>query len=391
MPISDSRIEAWAYLSRVIEGPSRHLQALIDQGHDIEEIACGVKKRAPWIGSLAAATAARYHIDRAKEDLDKAHDCGARLITPEDKEWPGELFDSGFGFAERGMSQSPKGQQPDAARPHALWVKGANIRALTAQSLTVVGTRAVSAYGRDVTELMVAGLVKHQWTIISGGALGVDTIAHATALNAGGATVVVQACGINRSYPAANRALFRSIAKSPGGALISEYPPDAPPYRHRFLTRNRLAAVLGQGTVVTQAAWRSGALNTLQWAASLGRQPMAVPGPITDINSFGCLEKIKTGEAQMVRSPNEVRELVQPLGTIDPEAQYELDFAPTAVQRLSRNELRVYDSTHAQPLSATDIAERAGLPVGLTMHLLIELHGKNMVSRKRNYWIRGES
>ncbi|NMB22117.1 MAG: DNA-protecting protein DprA [Corynebacterium sp.] len=381
------RLKAWAYLSRVVEGPSVHLQALLKQGRDPEAIAHAVKHREPWIGDLLRETLSRYEWDVAQQDLEQILALGGRLITPEDREWPATELDHAFGFAASGMSDHVRTYQDDAVPPHALWVRGGDLRSLTAQAVALVGTRAVSQYGREVTAMIVDNLVPHQWTIISGGALGVDTVAHTTALRAGGSTVVVAACGLDRSYPAHNRALFEEIV-SRSGAIVTEYPPGTPPQRHRFLTRNRLVAALSQGTVVTEAAWRSGALNTLSWCAGLGRVAMAVPGPVTTAGSLGCHERIRNGHAQMVCSGDEIRSLLGAIGGMDAQEQYELNFAANPIQGLSRNELRVYDALGRHPREAAEVATETGLTLALVIHLLVDLNSRGLVAREGVRWVR---
>lgn len=380
------RLKAWAYLSRVVEGPSVHLQGLLKQGRDPEAIAHGIKNREPWIGELLRETASRYEWDTAREDLEKVMSLGGRLITPEDHDWPTAEFDHAFGFAASGMSDHVRTYQDDAVAPHVLWVRGGNLGSLTAQAAAIVGTRAVSQYGREVTRMLVDNLVTHQWTIISGGALGVDAVAHQTALQGGGSTIVVAACGLDQSYPAHNRPMFDEIVNRGAGAIVSEYPPGTPPQRHRFLTRNRLVAALSQGTVVVEAAWRSGALNTLSWASGLGRVAMAVPGPVTTAGSLGCHERIRKGQAEMVCSGEEVRSLLSAIGELDPHQQYELNYAASPIQGLTRNELRVFDSLGTQPQDAGDVATETGLPLALVVHLLVELHKRGVVTREGTMW-----
>lgn len=382
------RLKAWAYLSRVVEGPSVHLQALLKEGRDPEAIAHAIKNREPWIGALLRETASRSDWDVAQQDLEKVVAIGGRLITPEDHDWPVEEFEHAFGFAASGMSDHVRTYQDDAVPPHALWVRGGNLRALTAQAVTIVGTRAASHYGTEVTSMLVNNLVAHQWTIISGGALGIDTVAHNAALRGGGSTVVVAACGIDRSYPAHNRRLFDDIVEKGAGAIISEYPPGTTPQRHRFLTRNRLAAALSKGTVVTEAAWRSGALNTLSWCSGLGRVAMAVPGPVTTAGSLGCHERIRNGQAELVCSGDEVRSLLGKIGELDTQEQYELSYAPTPVQGLSRNELRVFDALGRNSQDAGEAAAQTGLPLALVVHLLVDLHKRGLVVRDGTQWRR---
>lgn len=378
----------WAYLNRVVEGPSRPLQQLLAAGRDASEIAHGVRSRASWLRELAGQTAARATWDRAEEDLAAAAAVGARLITPECAEWPREEFDVAFGFAATGRSEHLRSYQDDAVPPHALWVRGGPLRPAVAQSVGVVGTRAATRYGLEATRQIATGLASHQWTVVSGGALGVDTVAHEAALGAGGLTVAVAACGIDRTYPARNAALFDRIAGQ--GVCVTEYPPGTPPQRHRFLTRNRLVAALTAGTVIVEAAWRSGALNTLSWAEGLGRVAMAVPGPITGAGSLGCHERIKEGRAQLVTGSDDIRALLGAAGALDVAEQYELAFAATPVQSLTRNELRVFDAIDPTGSVAQDIAAGAGLPLPLTVHLLLELTKRGVVTREGTVWSRAD-
>lgn len=384
---------AWAYLSRVVEGPSRPLQDLLAAGRTAEEIARGVRTRAGWIGGLLRETEARHTWDRAAEDLETAQRHGARLITPEDAEWPAVELDQAFAFAASGVSEHLRTYQSDAVAPHALWVRGAPLAGLLARAVAVVGTRAVSTYGTAATEMLVSDLAAHRWAIVSGGAVGVDAVAHRAALAARTPTIVVAACGIDRIYPKQNAELFAQIAGAArGGAVISEYPPGTTPQRHRFLTRNRLVAALTQGTVVVEAAWRSGALNTLSWAEGLGRVAMAVPGPVTSNNSLGCHSRIRDGRAQLVTGGPDIRALLESVGTVDPEGQYELSFAADEVQSLTRSELRIFDALPPSGAVGTEeLARAAGMTVPLCVTILVDLAKRGVVHRVGNAWERAGS
>lgn len=384
--VDAERLRAWAYLSRCIEGPNRELQRLLAAGKDPVELAVAIKAREPWLGPLLRATETRYQVDRSAEDLEAIAALGGRLITPDCAEWPKAELEQSFGFAASGFTEAPRAHQEDAVPPHALWVRGERLGPLLAQAVSVVGTRAISGYGKEATDLIVRGLAEHQWTIISGGALGVDAVAHRSALASGGKTIAVAACGLDKNYPAAHAQLFEQIVLH--GAMISEYPPGVSPARHRFLTRNRLVAALSAGTVIIEAAWRSGALNTLTWAESLGRVAMAVPGPITSVNSLGCHERIRSTDTQLVVSADEVRQLVSSIGMVDVEAQYEMQFAANTVQALSRNEMRIYDAMSDIPRSTENIAEDAGFTVALAVHLLVELQKRGVVQRVKAGWVR---
>ncbi|MGI8449808.1 MAG: DNA-processing protein DprA [Streptosporangiaceae bacterium] len=206
---------------------------------------------------------------------------GVHLLCPGDPGWPGQLDDLGL------------------ARPYALWVRGeTDLRDLCRQSVAVVGSRAATAYGRHMCAEICGGLSTSGWVIISGGAYGIDVTAHRAALACGGSTVAVLACGPDLAYPREHAGLLDDIATH--GAVVSEYPPGTLPARHRFLARNRVIAALARGTLVVEAAQRSGTMVTALRASELGRPVMAVPGPVTSAMSAGCHVLIRAGEAVLV-------------------------------------------------------------------------------------------
>jgi len=151
------------------------------------------------------------------------------------------------------------------------------------------------------------------WTIISGGAFGIDACAHAGALAADGLTIAVLASGLRYAYPLGHHDLFAAIAAQ--GVLVSECPPDRAPSRPGFLIRNRIIAALSRGTVVVEAALRSGALNSAKHARELRRPVMAVPGPVTSEYSAGCHELIREWGALCVTRAADVIEHLSPIGT----------------------------------------------------------------------------
>lgn len=385
----DTPLQAWVYLNRVVEGPSRTLAALLTE-YEPEAIAHGVYTRADWLGKLRDETAARYDWLRQDEDIAAAQAVGARLITPDSPEWPQSSFAASFSFYAAGLGDAPATFDAEAVAPHSLWVRGKALSQVVDQSVALVGTRAMSRYGFDATKMLAAGLAKNQWTVVSGGALGIDTVAHEAALEAGGVTVAVAACGIDVNYPARNARLFDRIAAS--GVMVSEFPPGTTPQRHRFLTRNRLVAALTQGTVCVEAAYRSGALNTMNWAEALGKVTMAVPGPITSAGSVGCHLRIQEGRAQLVTGVDGVRELLDAVGAVDALAQLDLDCGASVTQRLSRNELRIFDATPPayaeQGASAGDIARDSGMRLPLVIHLLVALEQQGLVMRSGGSWQR---
>ena len=176
----------------------------------------------------------------------------------------------------------------------------------------MVGSRAASAYGSHVATELSAELAGLGWTVISGGAFGVDACAHQGALAVSGCTVAVLASGLNFGYPKGNSDLFAAVAHT--GVLVSECPPDRRPTRPGFLVRNRVIAALSRGTLVVEAAARSGALNTARHARELNRLIMAIPGPVTSEQSAGCHELIRESGAALVTGVRDIIEFLAPLG-----------------------------------------------------------------------------
>ncbi len=242
----------------------------------------------------------RLGIVPAEMDLAGFHRDGIRLVCPGEPEWPTQLDMLGLG------------------RPYALWLRGeADLRYCCLRSASIVGARAATAYGAHVGTEMAAALAERGWTVISGGAYGIDSCAHRGALAADGVTIAVLACGLDVAYPAGHADLLAAIAAQ--GVLVSEWPPGRTPTRRRFLIRNRVIGALSRGTVVVEAGLRSGALNTARHARDLGRPLMAVPGPVTSAVSAGCHQVIREWGAVCVTSAADVVEMLTPLGESDPD------------------------------------------------------------------------
>ncbi len=189
--------------------------------------------------------------------------------------------------------------------PARLWVGGdGDLRLLALRSIAIVGSRNASAYGLGVADRWAADLAAAGWTVVSGAAFGIDAAAHRGALTAGGATVAVMAGGVDVAVPAAHARLLRQIGDQ--GLVVSEHAPGVAARRYSFLERNRLIAALTRATLIVEAAPRSGALNTADWAAALGREVLAVPGPVHSATSRGCHRLIRDGGATLVQDPDEV-------------------------------------------------------------------------------------
>jgi DNA processing protein len=199
--------------------------------------------------------------------------------------------------------------EPLAKCPKELYIMG-DLPEQRRVSVAIVGTRKPTAYGKEVTHQLAYSLAKRGVVIVSGLALGVDGLAHTAALEAGGTTIAVLANGLPRIYPAAHQHLARRIMNE-GGAVISEYEPDSAARGYQFLERNRLVSGLADAIVITEAAQRSGTLNTAAHALEQGKDVFVVPGNITSPLSAGCNALLKQG-ALPVTSPEDILEVIAP-------------------------------------------------------------------------------
>ena len=362
---------AWAYLSRVVEPPSKELAALVAAVGPVE--AADKVKRGDVDGPLGQLTVARRELDCAAEDLKILADLGGRLITAEDDEWPFLAFTS---FAGEPVRRREAGHTPLA-----LWVVGQGSLADVAErACSMVGTRASTSYGERVAADLAAGLAQRDVAVVSGGAFGIDGVAHRAVLGSEGLTVAVLAGGVDVLYPAAHATMLRRVREK--GLLVSEYPPGIRPARHRFLTRNRLVAALSGATVVVEAGLRSGAANTASWARALGRPVCAVPGPVTSAMSSGCHVLLRDG-AYLVTRTEEVIEFIGAAG----ELAQEPSRPSSPLDGLNDIELRTYDALPKRGARTLDqIAVAVGLPPTQLLGPLSSLELVGLVGRRDGRW-----
>lgn len=207
-----------------MEGPNAHLLALIWESGESDPVSAAVRiiRRDPSLPpKVLSATESRCEWFQPLADLHSAASVGACFITPDDDAWPGPVLAESFHVSR--TADGAKSHHDDAIPPHGLWVKGGNARALTEKAITVVGTRAATRYGNAVAADIGAECATHGWTVVSGGAFGIDISAHRAALRVGHSTVAIVAHGIDVTYPVAHRTEFNDIARE--GAVITEYPP----------------------------------------------------------------------------------------------------------------------------------------------------------------------
>ncbi|MFF1546130.1 DNA-processing protein DprA [Streptomyces sp. NPDC058291] len=311
-----------------------------------------------WAGLRARAGQAD-----PERDLALAREAGVRYVCPGDAEWPGTLDELGD------------------ARPLGLWVRGRpSLRMWALRSVAVVGARACTEYGAHMAATLSCGLAERGWVVVSGGAYGVDGAAHRGALGAGGATVAVLACGVDRPYPSGHTKLIGRIAEQ--GLVVGELPPGDHPTPSRFIQRNRVIAALTRGTVVVEAAYRSGSLVTARAAQRLGRHTMGVPGPATSGLSAGVHELLR-GEAVLVTDAAEVVELVGDMGELAPDRRGPM--LPRDL--LEPGARRVLAALPARrPAAPDEIAREAGTAPDDAIARLYELRALGYVERHGDGW-----
>jgi DNA processing protein len=297
---------------------------------------------------------------------------GLRFVVPGDPEWPAQLGDLAVAAPLHNRGGIPIG----------LWVRGPLRLDQLTGSVAVVGSRSATTYGADVATDLAATIAGTGRCVVSGAAYGIDQAGHRGALAGGGRTVAVLACGADRVYPAAHRELIEHIAAH--GAVVSEALPGWSPTQLRFLARNRLIAALTVGTVVVEAAARSGALNTANWATRLNRHVLGVPGPVTSAPSEGVHQLIRSQAAVLVTSGADVLEVVgavgehlgaEPRGPVRPR------------DRLTTRQRQVLDAVPAvQAVPESSIARTAGLGLADARGVLAGLAERGLAERVPSGW-----
>ncbi|MEV5828308.1 DNA-processing protein DprA [Spirillospora sp. NPDC052242] len=327
-----------AFLNRIIDhaGPERTLDS-IRAGRPPDGLNVTEKEAARlehWRIRLVGAA--------PDQDLAVCAELGGRLICPGDPEWPTTLDDLG------------------GERPYALWLHGpADLRRSCLHSVAIVGSRAASPYGLHVAADLAAELADSGWTVVSGGALGIDAAAHRGSLAAEGPTIAVLANGFDVPYPASNEGLFAEMARR--SVLVSESPPGTHPHRLRFLVRNRVIAALSRGTVIVEAEARSGALNTASWARRLNRVVMAVPGQVTSRTSVGVHRLLREEGTLLVTRHEEVIEAVGRIGEDLAPAPRTPVLPRDRLDPLTRSVLEAFPARgHVGP---AQLAAKAGVPL----------------------------
>ena len=357
---------AWSFL---VEPGDRIAGALIRELGSAEALSRVIARPAPStlateelsatdIAEALARWEPRLETPALFRSLSSAATLGIRLLRNADPEWPDGVDDLG----DNG--------------PRVLWVRG-ELGAIpsTANSVAIVGARASTGYGEHVAMDFAAGFVSRDYAVVSGGAYGIDGMAHRATLACGGTTIAVMAGGLDNLYPSGHEELLRRIMST--GAVISEVPPGGAPTRWRFLQRNRLIAAIAGGTVVVEAGYRSGSLNTATHARDLDRPLGVVPGPITSGQSAGCHRLLRTNPAaQLVTSVADMVELMT--GNL-PDERFDSRESPEAI--------RVLDALSSTPQSLAKIAARSGISKETVERVLDALETDKRARRESSGWV----
>lgn len=275
-------LRARLFLSRAVEPPAVAVHHFVAVHGPVDAVARIRHGTAP---AAVLSEISRRDAD-IEEDLRAIDNGAARLLVPEDDDWPLGRLSALVGHGV----------------PLALWLRGkASLTGLTDTAVTIAGSRAASAYGNTIATHFGGGLADADVTVVSGGGLGVDESAHHGALAADGQTIVVLPCGVDRIYPHQHARLYARVVDQ-GGLLVSEYPTGAVPTRTRFHARCRLLAAFTAATVIVEAGRRSGALTVAGAAKDLGKRVYGVPGPIHFATSTGVNELLRVGAATVATS-----------------------------------------------------------------------------------------
>ncbi len=369
--VSDAWARAiWSLICEPGDGVAGHLITALGADGALQEIrrraSARTVPRSPALAAGLRRWLPRLNAVAVEGMFRTARFARLRLLTPSDPDWPRGLGDLGV------------------HAPIALWVRGPGSALQSGgPRVALVGARACTPYGELVAGDLAGDLAERGVCVVSGAAFGIDAAAHRAALGTGGATIAVLAGGVDRPYPSSHSDLIGLIAES--GAVIGEIAPGAAPTKSRFLERNRVIAAMSDATVVVEAGWRSGSLNTAGHAAALGRPLGAVPGPVTSAASAGCHRLLREFDATCVTSAADIVELSgwQPGA---PGGSVEREIADGTPRDPGSGVLDAMDRRVRR--STDEIARRAGIsPERVEMQLgLLELEG--LVTREENGWRR---
>lgn len=352
----DPELKYWLGFNRVKGiGPAK-LRAMLDYFGG--SIADAWSANELQLGEIGVDRRASRHLVQTRAQLDlegalaQVHAAGIQLLTWDSAEYPAYLKET-------------------ASPPPLLYVRGQILKD-DEWAVAIVGTRRLTAYGRQVTRELVRGLVRSRVTVVSGLARGIDSVAHKQALDSGGRTLAVLGCGTDVIYPAENRGLVERIVAGQG-ALISDYPLGTQPEAKNFPARNRIISGLALGVIVVEAGERSGALITAKFALEQDREVFAIPGNINSPASKGPNKLIQQG-AKLVRHVDDVLEELN-LTMVPEHSALQMIMPETA------EEAALLSHLSHQPVHIDELTRLSELPSGMVSSTLSMMELKGMVQQ----------
>lgn len=329
------------------------LKSLLDYFGSADRILCSSKSELMKVGGISSGIAeAILNISKNKveKELKLIEQNNIDIISIKDRRYPENLTNI----------YSP---------PILLYVKG-QLQPQDKNAIAIVGSRRATYYGLSTAENLAYKLAKYGITIVSGMARGIDSAAHKGALKAGGRTIAVFGSGLFNIYPPESKKLFDEV--SANGAVVSEFPLNTPPFKQNFPKRNRIISGLSLGVIVAEAAKKSGALITSDFALEQGREVFAVPGKINSATSKGTHMLIKQG-AKLVETAEDILEELN----IEIEDNY--DGKTLHTNELNEKEKTVYSFLNKEPQHIDGIAEKSDIPLNLLLSILMKLQMKGFV------------
>jgi DNA processing protein len=350
---------AWLALNAVPGlGPVK-IGALLEKFGSAETAFQQLPENLPGAGGEKINIGKTALLQRAEEQLKRAREIGIRILILSDPDYPLHLREI-------------------YAPPPVLFVRG-NCDVFKKHAIAVVGTRRCTQYGKSVTTTLVKQLLDKQLVVVSGLALGIDTIAHRTCLDNKGETIAVLGCGIDTCYPSENKALMESIALT--GAVVSEFPLGALPETYNFPRRNRIISGLSAGVLVIEAPERSGSLITANYALQQGREVFAVPGSIFSASSAGTFNLIKDG-AVPVRSAADIVDNIQSIShTGLTGKKLDASVMKMPLDMLYASERALLDTCSETPARIDTLAQKSGKSVSELFGILLSLELKGLIKQ----------
>lgn len=264
--------------------------------------------------------------------------------------------------------------------PMILYVRGNLHPDFFNYSIAVVGTRKPSSYGRSISKELASGLARHGVTVVSGMAIGIDSLAHWGAIDCGGRTIAVLACGPDVCYPTSNKPLYEKLVTGEHGAVVSEFFPGVKPEPWQFPARNRIISGLSRGVVVVEAGEESGALITAEIAFSQGHVPFAIPGRVDNPMSAGTNRLIRQAKATLVRNAADIMTELNWQSVMNGEEE-----VPCVVQLFGR-ENEIFELVSVEPVHFDHLCHKSGMAAGELSATLTMLELAGIVTRHPGDW-----